>query len=101
MIDERLTYHTFLASDKQLRTLENPERATRRSAPTSSFMTKSSSMAKAISPINSITILEFKRPERDDYSQDDNPVIQSLELVNSIRSGEFKDAKGRPHFCGK
>lgn len=59
-------------------------------------------------PINSITILEFKRPERDDYSQDDNPVIQSLELVDAIRSGEFKDATGRrisvanekiPAFC--
>jgi hypothetical protein len=107
MIDERLTYHTFLASDKQLRSLENPESDSQK-RPDLFIYDQKLVYGEGDHPINSITILEFKRPERDDYSQDDNPVIQSLELVDSIRSGEFKDSKGRrisvanekiPAFC--
>jgi hypothetical protein len=40
-------------------------------------------------PISSIIVVEFKRPERDDYTQDDNPVLQSLELVELIRDGKW------------
>ena len=107
MIDERLTYHTFLASDKQLRSLDTPESSSQK-RPDLFIYDQKLVYGEGDQPINSITILEFKRPERDDYSQDDNPVIQSLELVDAIRSGDFKDAKGRrisvandkiPAFC--
>jgi hypothetical protein len=107
MIDERLTYHTFLSSDKQLRSLEPFDSDSAR-RPDLFIYDQKLIYGEGDQPINSITILEFKRPERDDYTQDDNPVIQSLELVELIRSGEFKDHKGRkisvatpqiPAFC--
>lgn len=107
MIDERLTYHTFLSSDKQLRSLETFESDSAK-RPDLFIYDQKLIYGEGDQPINSITILEFKRPERDDYTQDDNPVIQSLELVDQIRSGEFKDHKGRkisvanekiPAFC--
>jgi len=107
MIDERLTYHTFLSSDKQLRSL-NPFDSDSPRRPDLFIYDQKLIYGEGDQPINSITILEFKRPERDDYTQDDNPVIQSLELVELIRTGEFKDRKGRkisvatpqiPAFC--
>jgi hypothetical protein len=94
MIDERLTYHTFLASDKQLRALEKFESESQK-RPDLFIYDQKLIYGEGDQPINSITILEFKRPERDDYTQDDNPVIQSLELVEEIRSGEFKNERGR------
>lgn len=94
MIDERLTYHTFLSSDKQLRSLESFESGSQK-RPDLFIYDQKLIYGEGDQPINSITILEFKRPERDDYTQDDNPVIQSLELVEEIRSGEFKNEKGR------
>lgn len=107
MIDERLTYQTFISSDKQLRSLE-PFESESANRPDLFIYDQKLIYGEGDQPINSITILEFKRPERDDYTQDDNPVIQSLELVDLIRSGEFKDHKGRkisvatpqiPAFC--
>jgi hypothetical protein len=107
MIDERLTYHMFLSSDKQLRSLDNFESDSAK-RPDLFIYDQKLIYGEGEQPINSITILEFKRPERDDYTQDDNPVIQSLELVELIRSGEFKNEKGRkisianekiPAFC--
>lgn len=107
MIDERLTYQTFLSSDKQLRSLEGFESDSAK-RPDLFIYDQKLIYGEGDQPINSITVLEFKRPERDDYSQDDNPVIQSLELVELIRSGEFKDSRGRkisvandkiPAFC--
>ncbi len=94
MIDERLTYHTFLSSDKQLKSIESIESNSQK-RPDLFIYDRKLIYAEGDQPINSITILEFKRPERDDYTQDDNPVIQSLELVEEIRSGEFKNEKGR------
>jgi hypothetical protein len=94
MIDERLTYHTFLSSDKQLRSIETYESHSQK-RPDLFIYDRKLIYGEGDQPINSITILEFKRPERDDYTQDDNPVVQSLELVEEIRSGEFKNERGR------
>ncbi|WP_316192058.1 hypothetical protein [Bradyrhizobium sp. SZCCHNRI3018] len=94
MIDERLTYHTFISSDKQLRSLEMFESDSQK-RPDLFIYDKKLIYGEGDQPINSITILEFKRPDRDDYTQDENPVIQSFELVEAIRNGEFKNEKGR------
>jgi len=46
-------------------------------------------------PINSITIVEFKKPGRDNYTASDNPVMQSFKLVEQIRASKFI-RNGRP-----
>ena len=43
-------------------------------------------------PINSIVTVEFKRPQRDDYTTDDNPLTQSFDLLADIRSGNFRES---------
>lgn len=45
---------------------------------------------------NSISIFEFKRPMRDDYSRTDNPIDQLLEYAKKIRDGNIKDCNHRP-----
>lgn len=47
-------------------------------------------------PLNSITVIEFKRPQRDDYTADDNPLRQVFDQIQLIRGGQFKDDNGRP-----
>ncbi|MDA9450764.1 MULTISPECIES: ATP-binding protein [unclassified Bradyrhizobium] len=97
MIDERLTYHSFIASDKQLRSLEMLHTKSAQRGDIVVFDEKIlfSDMNPAEHPINSITTIEFKRPGRDDYNESDNPLAQAFKLIEEIRNGEFQ-IRGRP-----
>ncbi|ARP98110.1 hypothetical protein CAK95_02685 [Pseudorhodoplanes sinuspersici] len=97
MIDERLTYHSFIASDKQLRTLEMIKSKSALRGDIVIFDEKIlfADTNPELHPINSITTIEFKRPGRDDYTDTDNPLAQSFKLIDEIRSGEFQ-IRGRP-----
>jgi hypothetical protein len=97
IIDERLTFHTYIASDKRLdshETFSSPDEK----RPDLFIYDQKIVFGEGDKdhPINSITLVEFKRPQRDDYTAADNPLMQSFDLVNRIRSGEFKTSRGRP-----
>lgn len=47
-------------------------------------------------PINSIVIIEFKRPQRDDYDDERNPLLQVFEQIKEIRGGHAVNMEGRP-----
>ncbi len=97
MIDERLTYHSFIASDKQLRSLEMLKTKSAQRGDLVMFDEKIlfSDVNPSEHPINSITTIEFKRPGRDDYNESDNPLSQAFKLIDEIRNSEF-EVKGRP-----
>ena len=97
MIDERLTYHSFIASDKQLRALEMLKTKSAQRGDIVVFDEKIlfSDTNPAEHPINCITTIEFKRPGRDDYDELDNPLSQAFKLIEEIRNGEFQ-IRGRP-----
>ena len=97
MIDERLTYHSFIASDKQLRSLEMLKTKSAQRGDLVIFDEKIlfSDVNPSEHPINSITTIEFKRPGRDDYNESDNPLSQAFKLIDEIRNSEF-EVKGRP-----
>jgi hypothetical protein len=44
----------------------------------------------------SVVVVEFKRPARDDYTDDENPIAQVYGYVRYIKSGRAKDRQGRP-----
>lgn len=46
---------------------------------------------------NPITIFEFKKPQRDDFTTNpkDDPILQVLRYVNQIKNGKHKTPKGR------
>jgi hypothetical protein len=48
------------------------------------------------SPFSSVVLVEFKRPARNDYKSDDNPIDQVLGYVREIRSGTTKDRNAVP-----
>ncbi len=77
LIDDRLAYHCFLASDRK--------------ADSMVFDTALSYTADS-DDISSITIVEMKEPMRGD---DDNPISQVLRYVKNIKDGNVKKNDGR------
>lgn len=93
LIDERLTYSQYLASDISLGTnadnkrpdillLDHPVLVSDEDGPGHTF--------------ESISIFELKRPMRDDYDGKDNPIDQLQEYAEKIKDGNAVDATGRP-----
>lgn len=95
ILDERLNYHSFIASDKPLSSVEYME-STSQKRPDLFIFDRKIVVAEGEHPIGSVTIVEFKRPQRDDFTAADNPVDQVYQAVSDIRKGVFKDPHGRP-----
>jgi hypothetical protein len=98
LLDERLTYHDFLASDKLLKSVKgvevNSADRTDLLIYNNAFIFSESQKA----PHNSFTIVEFKKPQRNDYkdyNEEMNPIEQSEKYVEQILSGKVKDRNGR------
>lgn len=92
LLDERLTYHRFLASDTKLVKME-PLDSTSASRPDILIFDKAFAFTEDDTPITSFVVVEFKRPERKDM--DRNPVEQVYDLIRELRTNHFKDAHGR------
>lgn len=92
LIDDRLAYHHFLASDKTISSIPLLENGIEKRMDLVIFDAALSYTADPEN-INSITIVELKRPMRNDGEND--PVWQVLKYVRDIRSGNIKKANGR------
>ena len=90
LVDERFTYHNFLASDEIIKKGKKIEK------PDIMIFNKTLAFTEDHSPYQSIVIIEFKRPQRDDYTDTDNPVDQVLGYMDTILSNKAKDKDGRP-----
>ncbi|WP_461171285.1 hypothetical protein [Trueperella pyogenes] len=112
IIDERLVFHDYLASDKAFKSIaiadddsmKRPDvLATRVIEPDSPVLTAEGKKL----PLQSIVIVELKRPMRDDATEGKNPIEQCLDYVARVRAGDAKTATGRlipsaddpPAFC--
>jgi hypothetical protein len=95
LIDERLSYHQYLASDKPLKKLENLSVDSRERPDVIVFNNPVAFVEGESQPYSSIVILEFKRPMRGTYSEGENPITQVLGYIRKIRSGSFTDKNGR------
>ncbi len=96
IIDERLSYHYYLASDismnknKELKGIDDLDR------PDLIIFDKPLVMVNQDeNPYQSIVVVEFKRPMRDNYKDDSNPIEQVFEYVKKIRCGTEMDKNGR------
>ncbi|AFV01101.1 MULTISPECIES: hypothetical protein [unclassified Dehalobacter] len=96
IINERLAYHNFLASDKQMKSIpvidsESDDRMD------IAIFDEAISFSDKDNSFNSITIIEFKKPNRNDLKPDDkNPIHQVLRYVEEIKNGKKMRANGRP-----
>jgi hypothetical protein len=92
IIDERLSYHGFLASDMPLNSVSVLSNSSE-SRPDIMIFDRALSFAEDDGPLNSIVIVEFKKPARSDYRKED-PVDQVYRLIREIKGGHFKDKNG-------
>lgn len=110
IIDERLAFHDYLASDKTLRSMpitdaestKEPDILATRITPGPVLASEGERL-----PLPSIVVVEIKRPMRNDASEDRDPIQQCLDYVKRVRAGRVKTASGRlipetpqpPAFC--
>ena len=96
IIDEKLSYHKYLASDKPLNQMEILE-TDEQKRPDIIIFNEPFAFVEDTPPFSSIVIIEFKRPLRDDYDADeDNPIAQIYGYVEKIMDNRALDNNGRP-----
>lgn len=107
ILDDRLAFYTYFNSDKRMdKQVLDPERPAVRPDVTLFDLGVGFGSSDATQPI---TIIEFKRPKRDDYTLDDNPIVQVQNYVDDLRrskqavkfDGEFLRAidENTPFLC--
>lgn len=94
MIDERLAYHQYLASDIPLSSIKQLE-AKSKERPDLLILNNSFAFNEDVKPYNSIVLVEFKRPMRDDYDDVENPITQINKYARLILEGQVQDKDGR------
>lgn len=95
LIDERLSYHHYLASDKPLKSVEVINTDSKLE-PDLLIFNKALAYAEAPAPFSSVVVVEFKRPMRNEYSEEENPFEQVIRYITNIRASKALDRKGRP-----
>lgn len=105
LVDERLAFHNYLASDQTLRSMPI----------TGATETKEPDLCRLevydnpllvsdneSSPFASLTIIEIKRPMRNDAGsgEEKDPIEQALNYLQRIRDGKVNTANGRPILGG-
>jgi len=99
LIDERLTYHSFLASDKRLDSIDHIEVDDDDRSDLLIYTDAFAFVDEEKGPKHtSFTIVEFKKPQRNDYQdfdEDENPFEQTEKYIDKLRSGKVQDRKGR------
>lgn len=108
IVDEGLVYHQYLASDIPFsHQVDSPAKVDSNDRPDIIIFNKAFALVEGEYPFNSVVIIEFKRPERDDYSENKSPIRQILNYVDQIREGKAKDKRGQtielnssiPFYC--
>jgi hypothetical protein len=94
MIDEKLSYHKYLASDKRFKKL-TPLESESNDRPDIIVFNKPFAFSNDSKPYESIVLIEFKRPMRDDYTDDENPINQINRYAREIIEGDVKDKHER------
>ena len=89
VVDERMAYHKYLASDKTLKSVPLISSNSTKE-PDIAIFDNALAYSDSDEPFSSITIIEFKKPDNDGK----NPLNQVGEYVDLIRSGSKKKANG-------
>jgi hypothetical protein len=112
LVDERLAFHNYLASDKTLRSMPITGSESTKEPDILALQVYDNPLLVAEGtrlPLASITVIEMKRPCRNDAAQGEekDPIEQALGYLDRVRKGEVRTAAGRlipdsqetPGFC--
>ncbi|MBF0555967.1 MAG: hypothetical protein HQK96_15690 [Nitrospirae bacterium] len=94
IIDEKLSYHYYLASDLPLNKVQ-PIDSDSLSRPDILIFNNPIAVVDSDSSYSSIVLLEFKRPQREEFTKDDDPIKQLYTYIININAGKAKNSKGR------
>ena len=93
MVDDRLAFFAYFNSDRQLLKYTNVNSKDR---PDIAFFYDTCFAWRGEGEAsNTVVLIEFKIPGRDDYTGNDNPVRQVNNYVRQLRAGDLVNAKGR------
>ena len=93
LIDEKLSFCQFISSDKPFDNAQGEDRADLLVLDSPVVVAESKNTGLAY---DAITIFELKRPMRDDYNMEENPVTQLLDYAQKIKDDKAKDSRHRP-----
>lgn len=96
LVDERLVFHAFLSSDKPIKRLAILDNSSKKEPDILVFDNAFAFSEARDVPFSSITIVEFKKPQRNDYSETENPFTQVAKYIDDIRAGKARTVSGRP-----
>jgi hypothetical protein len=99
VIDDKLIYHRYLASDLPYKKMSEVVNVPSGDRPDIIIFHSASALVESDPPSTAVSIIEFKRPVREDYSENENPVTQLVNYARQLRDGKAVSAKGRP-ICG-
>lgn len=86
IVDDRLAFYTYFNSDKRMdQQVQSPQRPAVRPDVTLFDLGLGFNSSDNSQPI---TIVEFKRPKRDDYTLADNPIVQVQSYVDDLRKSQ-------------
>lgn len=102
LVDERLSFHSeYLGSDKSLMSsgiTSSSDRVRPDILSLNAYENPHLFSDRASAPQAAITVVEIKRPMRNDYSdgEDKNPIQQALGYLKRLREGQVTTRQGRP-----
>ena len=93
IVDERLTFAQYFSSDVEFSTLSSAIESDER--PDVLIFDYVHGLRQTDVP-SKVLLVEFKRPGRTSYRDDENPQLQVERYVRKLQSGLLSDVKGRP-----
>lgn len=93
IIDEKLAYHGYIASDIELSNESMPIESDSQGQPDIVVFDKALAFKTDSRHDRTVVIVEFKRPEN--FSISKNPLDQIIGYIKEIKSGRIKDHKGK------
>lgn len=94
LIDEKLSYHYYLASDKKIKSMDPIQSASKNEPDIAIFDSPFAFTDESEQPFRNITIIEFKRPGRESYGDSENPIQQVIEYMDDFTNGKIKTKDG-------
>jgi hypothetical protein len=93
IIDERLTFAQYFSSDVEFSTLSAAAESSDR--PDVLIFDYVHGLRQVAEP-SKVLLIEFKKPGRKSYDDDENPQLQVERYVRRLQTGTMQDVKGRP-----
>lgn len=105
LIDDRLAYYDFWASDEKIKKFVRESESDDRP---DLILFEGGNLLHREGTDQPIVIVEFKRPARTEYSDDENPIKQIYDYIRELKENRVTDNNGalitsigenRPFFC--